>query len=165
MKKAGDILYKAECVVAGFAFVVMVGVIVFNVIARYIMHSSFAWAEEISYLGFNWAVFFGICVVYRNQGLISIDVLVDHLPKKVQNVVQIATFAVVGLANIALVVWGMQLAIQGWARTTAALAIPYFWMYVEIPIACFVLMLYSFHNCYICLRGGNVEAAALEDRT
>ena len=165
MKKAGDILYRIECVIAGLAFVVMVGVIVFNVIARYVMHSSFAWAEEISYLGFNWAVFFGICVVYRNQGLISIDVLVDHLPQKVQRVVQTLTFAVVGLANIALVIWGFQLAIQGMARTTASLAIPYFWMYIEIPIACLILMLCSFHNCYICLRGGEVEAAALEERT
>ena len=165
MKKAGDILYGIECVIAGLAFVVMVGVIVFNVIARYVMHSSFAWAEEISYLGFNWAVFFGICVVYRNQGLISIVVLVDHLPQKVQRVVQTLTFAVVGLANIALVIWGFQLAIQGMARTTASLAIPYFWMYIEIPIACLILMLYSFHNCYICLRGGEVEAAALEERT
>ena len=165
MKKAGDILYRIECVIAGLAFVVMVGVIVFNVIARYVMHSSFAWAEEISYLGFNWAVFFGICVVYRNQGLISIDVLVDHLPQKVQRVVQTLTFAVVGLANIALVIWGFQLAIQGMARTTASLAIPYFWMYIEIPIACLILMLYSFHNCYICLRRSEVEAAALEERT
>ena len=67
MKKAGDVLYKAECIIAGAAFIVMVGVIIFNVLARFITKSSFAWAEEISYLGFNWAVFFGICVVYRGN--------------------------------------------------------------------------------------------------
>lgn len=81
MKKAGDALYKVECFISGAAFVVMVGVIAFNVFCRFITRSSYAWAEEIAYLGFNWAVFFGICVVYRNQGLISIDVLVDRLPK------------------------------------------------------------------------------------
>ena len=53
---------------------------------------------------------------------------------------------------------------NGWVRTTAALSIPYFWMYIEIPIACFILMIYSFHNCYICLRGGKVESAALQDQ-
>ena len=165
MKKAGDVLYKAECIIAGAAFIVMVGVIIFNVLARFITKSSFAWAEEISYLGFNWAVFFGICVVYRNQGLITIDVLVDRLPKKVQHAVQAITFAIVGVTNIALVIWGTQLALAGFARTTASLRIPYFWMYIEIPIACFILMLYSFHNCYISLRGGDVEAAALEERS
>ena len=74
------------------------------------------------------------------------------------------TFAVVGLTNIFLVIWGFQLAMNGWVRTTAALSIPYFWMYIEIPIACFILMIYSFHNCYICLRGGKVESAALQDQ-
>lgn len=164
MKKAGDTLYAVECTVAGAGFIVMVVVNIFNVLMRFITSSSFAWAEEISYLGFNWAVFFGICVVYRNQGLIAIDVLVNRLPEKAQSVVQTITFAVVGLTNIFLVIWGFQLAMNGWVRTTAALLIPYFWMYIEIPIACFILMIYSFHNCYICLRGGKVESAALQDQ-
>ena len=82
MKKAGDTLYTVECTVAGAGFIVMVVVNIFNVLMRFITSSSFAWAEEISYLGFNWAVFFGICVVYRNQGLIAIDVLVNRLPEK-----------------------------------------------------------------------------------
>lgn len=165
MKKAGDALYKAECLIGGAAFLVMVGVIVFNVLARFTTRTSFAWAEEISYLGFNWAVFFGICIVYRNQGLITIDVLVDRLPKKARHAVQVVTFAIVGVTNIALVIWGMQLALAGFARTTSALRLPYFWMYIEIPIACFILMLYSFHNCYTVLRGRDVEAAALEERS
>lgn len=165
MKTLGNILYKIEVFVSGFAFLTMVGVIVFNVLARFIFSKSFAWAEEVAYLGFNWAVFFGICIVYRNQGLISIDALVDRLPVKVQRVVQVITFAAVGVMNLALVVWGTQLAMQGFARKTAALEIPYFWMYIDVPIACGILMLYSFHNMYTAIRGSVVKSASLEERS
>ena len=165
MKKAGDALYKVECFISGAAFVVMVGVIAFNVFCRFITRSSYAWAEEIAYLGFNWAVFFGICVVYRNQGLISIDVLVDRLPKKAQHAVQSITFALVGVVNIALIVWGTQLAVLSFARKTPALRIPYFWMYIEIPIVCCILMIYSFYNCYLSVRGRDVQSASLEERS
>lgn len=164
MKKFGDLLYRMELFIAGTAFIVMVGVIVFNVLARFLFEKSFAWAEEISYLGFNWAVFFGICIVYKNQGLISIDALVDRLPQKAQRIVQIFTFAVVGFMNIALVIWGMQLALQGFARTTAALQIPYFWMYIDVPIACLILMGYSFCNMITAIRGGSVRSASIEER-
>ena len=164
MKKAGDILYKAEAVVAGTSFVVMVGVIAINVLARFMFSKSFAWAEEIAYMMFNWAVYFGICLVYRSQGLISIDALVDRLPKMAQHVVQGFTFALGGVANIALVVWGTQLSIQGFARKTPMLQIPYFWIDICIPIACAILALYSFNNMIKILRGNEVEAASLEER-
>ncbi|MGE4549106.1 MAG: TRAP transporter small permease [Intestinibacillus sp.] len=165
MKKAGDILYKAEAVVAGASFVTMVGVIAINVLARFLLNKSFAWAEEISYMAFNWAVYFGICLVYRSQGLITIDALVDRLPPKAQKIVQVFTFALVGAANIALVIWGMQLSIQAVARKTSMLQIPYFWIDICIPIACAILAIYSFDNMVKVLQGKEVQAASLEERS
>lgn len=164
MKKAGDILYRVETLVAGAGFVTMVGVIIINVLARFAFQKSFAWAEEIAYMAFNWAVYFGICVVYRNQGLISIDALVDRLPQGVQRIVQVFTFGLVGVANIALVVWGMQLALQSFSRKTPMLQIPYFFINISIPLACLILMMYSFDNMIKVIRGKNVESAALEER-
>ncbi|MCQ5128438.1 TRAP transporter small permease [Butyricicoccus faecihominis] len=165
MKKFGDILYRLETIVAGTGFVVMVGVITVNVLARFLFSKSFAWAEEIAYLSFNWAVFFGICIVYRNQGLISIDALVSRLPEGVQRAVQAFTFALVGVANIGLIVWGIELSIQGLVRSTPILRIPYFWVDLSVPAAALILGGYSFYNMIKCLKGEKIEEAALEERT
>ncbi len=165
MKKAGDILYKAEAVIAGTGFVVMMGVIIMNVLARYIFSKSFAWAEEIAYMAFNWAVYFGICIVYRNQGLVSIDALVDRLPDKARHIVQVFTFGLVGVMNLALVVWGIQLSLDGFVRKTAILKIPYFFIDMCIPLAAVILAIYSFHYMVNAIHGEDVKAASLEERS
>lgn len=165
MKKAGEIIYRLEAVISGAALVVMIFCTVGNVCARYILNHSFLAAEELTYLAFNWAVYFGLCIVYRNQALVAIDVIVDRLPEKVRHVIQIITFALVGLTNAALVIWGFRLAVSSFTRVTPALRLPYFWMYICIPVACLILCIYSFHNMVTVLRGGVVESASLELRS
>lgn len=77
MKKLDQMLLKVTSAVGGVSFVIMVLVIVLNVFARLIFMKSFAWAEEIAYLFLNWSVFMGVCILYRHNGLVAIDVLVN----------------------------------------------------------------------------------------
>lgn len=165
MQKIDSALKKIEACISGAGFISMICVIAVNVLARFIFQKSFAWAEEIAYMTFNWAVYFGICLVYRNQGLIAIDALVDRLSPKAQHAVQVLTFALVGVVNLALMVWGARLSVQGISRKTPMLQIPYLWIYICIPLACAILAYYSFGNMVKVLRGGAVESAALEDRS
>lgn len=165
MEKLEKGLTRIEIFVASLSFALMVCIIAINVFSRYIFKMSFAWAEEIAYMAFNWTVYFGICLVYNKQGMISIDVLVDRLPKKAQHVIQVFVFGLVGVINIALVIWGMRLSILGLDRLTSVLKIPYFWIDLSIPLACLILAYYSFRNLVFVLQGKEIESAALEDRS
>ncbi len=157
-------LDKITLVIAGISFAAMIVITTVNVFARFLFMKSFAWSEELTYLFFNWAVFFGICNVYNQQGLVSIDSLVIRLPKALQRRFAIVTFAIVGILNIALTVWGWQLTIGGWARKTANLKIPYTFVDICLPISTMIICYYAFRNLVKEWKGEHVEEASLDKR-
>lgn len=164
MDKFIEKLDKVTLFIAGIAFAAMIAITSINVFARYTVSKSFAWAEELTYLCFNWAVFFGICNVYKNQGLISIDTLVRKLPEKIQQKFRIVTFAIVFVMDIALSVWGWQLTIGGWQRKTANLYIPYTFVDICLPISMMIMGFYSAVFIYKEIKGNAVKQQSLDKR-
>ena len=57
-----------EYLISSAAFTVMVGIISLNVGMRYFANYSMPFAEEISYFGFDYVVFFGATMLYRMHG-------------------------------------------------------------------------------------------------
>lgn len=162
--KIKDLLYKIELFISGTAFSVLVLVTVMNVFSRFVLMKSFSWTEEISYLCFNWAVFFGACILYANQGLIAIDAVVNRLPKKVQHVVRAVTFAMIFVMCVILVVWGLRFSIAAWIRPTPFLQIPYFFFDISVPISAAIMAGYSVDFFIRSVRGEDIEELALEER-
>lgn len=164
MRKFDEKLNQVTVFLACMAFAGMIIITSFNVICRYVISKSFAWSEELTYLCFNWAVFMGITDVYRHQGLISIDSLVRKLSPKVQRTMKIITFGVVAILNVALTVWGMQLTIGGWQRTTSALGIPYTFIDLSLPLGTAIMCYYAIEFILWEIQGEHVAAADLQDR-
>lgn len=143
MSKVEAVVNNIATVVSGMAFVAMVFFTSLNVICRYFFNYSFNWAEEITYLAFNWAVFFGTAVVYRYQGLTAIDVLVNRLPAKGRKAVMVFDYSLLLAINVSLVVWGFTFAMNAWIRKSPILGIPYFFFDVSIPLAAIIMAGYS----------------------
>ena len=164
MKKLLKYLDKFEEIVSCTAFSVMVLAIVFNVFLRYLTNKSLKGAEEISYLGFTWAVFFGICSLYKNNALIAIGVVVDRLAVKSKRRVHIFTFALVTISNVIMIYYSATLAVQAWDRPTSSLRIPYFFMDIPATIAFIILTYYSLRFLIMAFKGKTIEEANLEDQ-
>ncbi len=163
-----DLLRKLEAAVnaiataiSGAAFVGVVLLISTNVVSRYLFRVSFAWAEEISYLLFNWTVFFGITVLYRREGLIAIDVLVDKLPERIRRPIMILNYLLVLAICVGLVYWGYAFSVLAWNRKSAYLRIPYFYYDISIPLAFAILAAYALKFLILTLAGrkGGTSAA------
>lgn len=153
-----------EMYIASVGFVVMCLAIIVNVFSRFILKKSFAWAEEVSYLGFAYTVFFGVCTLYKNQAMIAIDVVVDRLPKTIRRIVSIINFAILAVGNGFLAYYSYILTVEAWVRPTAALRIPYTFMDLPALIGFFVMMLYSIRFLYWSIIGKDIEEASLEER-
>lgn len=152
-------------IIAGIAFAGMIVLTTGNVFARFIFSKSFAWSEELTYLCFNWTVFFGICSIYKKQGLISIDSLVIRLSPEMQRIAAILSFGFVAVLNVALTVWGWQLTIGAWQRKTAMLGIPYTFVDICLPLAMMIMCYYSVLYMIKEIKGETVEQASLENRS
>lgn len=165
MKKLDTIAAKFAALVGGVTFVIMILVIVMNVFARFVFMKSFAWAEEIAYLMLNWAVFMGVCLLYRSNGLVAIDVLVNAFPPVIKRTVTLLTYVLMCVLNVGLFFWSLDLGMATWTgRTTAILKIPFFWYYLAVAVAAVILFGYSI--MFICkiIKGEEIEETALQDR-
>lgn len=156
---------KGAAILGSIAFVGMVLSTTLNVLSRYFFSISFAWAEEVAYLFFNWAVFLGVTVIYRNRGLITIDILVNHFPEKVQKMVTIFNFVLLSLICGSLTVWGLNHAVRGWVRKTTAIGIRYFFLNVAIPVAAVIMLAYSIKFLVLTIRDEKIAEAAPEERS
>ena len=155
---------KTVAVLGSVAFVGMVLSTTLNVLSRYLFSVSFAWAEEVAYLFFNWAVFLGVTLIYKNMGLISIDILVTRFPEKIQKMVAIFNFVLLSLICGALTVWGLNHAIRGWVRKTPAIEIRYSFLNMAIPVAAVIMLAYSIKFLVMTLRNEKIAEAAVEER-
>lgn len=169
MNKSESNFFKKFCAnwemyIASIAFIAMCMAIILNVFSRFMLRKSFAWAEEISYFGFVYTVFFGVCTLYKNQGMIAIDVIVDRLPKGVQRIVQLFNFTVLTIGNALFAFYSVILMNGAWVRPTAALRIPYAWMDLAPVISFSVMMLYSIRFLYWTIIGKEIEEKKLEER-
>lgn len=162
--KFKEALSKIEAVISGAAFVGLITITSINVFVRILLLKTIPWTEEVSYLLFNWAVFFGACTLYSRQGLIAIDVVVDHLPDKVRHVARAASFALVFVMCVILVIWGLQFSINAWSRPSSFLKIPYFFFDISVPISAAIMAGYSVDFFIQSVRGKDVASLALEDR-
>lgn len=164
-KKLDACASKFTAVVGGATFVLMILVIVANVFARLIFMKSFAWAEEIAYLMLNWAVFMGVCCLYKLNGLVAIDVLVNVLPAAPKKVVALLSYSMMLVLNIGLIIWSWELALSTFTgRVTPILKIPFFWYYLAVTIAGIILAGYSVMFLRKVIRNEPIEELALEER-
>jgi TRAP-type C4-dicarboxylate transport system permease small subunit len=165
VKKLESFVNGLAMTISGVAFVGMVFLTSMNVLSRYFVGRSFNWSEEVTYMLFNWVVFFGAVVIYRHQGLTAIDVLVNRLPKALKRAVSIFNFALLLALNSALAVWGYQFAMKAWVRKSPSLHIPYFYYDISIPLACAIMAAYSLKFLILAAKGLEIREAAMEERS
>ena len=134
MKQCELYLARIEEIIVGSILVAMSGATLANVVARYLLNSPIAWAEEFSRYAFIWLAFMAAVVATTRKRHITIDILVTYLPERGQVVcrvcVDLVTLALMG----AMVYYGW-LTAQAASSRTATLGIPRSWIYMAAPVA------------------------------
>lgn len=153
-----------EELISSVAFTVMLMAVIINVFSRYFVGYSFSSSEEIAFLGFTYSVFFGLCILYKRNALITIDIIVDRLPHKARYIARIFNFALLTVANIYLIRLSTKLSIEAWVRPTAALRIPYSFIDMSATIAFIIMTYYSIRFLIDAVRGKETAEVSLEDR-
>jgi TRAP-type C4-dicarboxylate transport system permease small subunit len=164
MERVEKLLNVIEVLISCTAFSIMVLMVAVNVFTRYVIGYSFGFSEEIAYLGFTYAVFFGICIVYRKKAMVAIDILVDHLPAKIQTTVEKSICGLLTLVNVVMLHYSVKLAISAYNKTTSYLNMPY--TYIDFAaVFCFALLtFYSVKFLIESIKGKRYESVAIENR-
>jgi len=109
----------------------------YNVVARYVFHSSLTWAGELTVYLFLWSVFFGAAYCFKEDAHISVTVLLDRVNPKIAKILMIVSHIVTLIFLIAVSWYGyeyLQLVIELDERSID-LDIPMWIPYLAIPVS------------------------------
>ena len=144
--------------------VLMLGCVVWQVVARYALNVSTSMTDEIARFTFIWVSLLGAAYVLGKRGHIAITGLVDMLPKGSRRGVELAIQALVAVFAAAVLAGGGWLLVErAWrlGQVTPALQVPVWVVYAAIPLSGVLTLVYAVVAIVETLRGEAVEHHAV----
>ena len=144
--------------------VVMLGCVVWQVVARYALSISTSTTDEISRFAFIWISLLGATYVLGKRGHIAITGLVDLLPARPRGAVEVAIVVLVAVFAVAVLAGGGWLLVERAFRlgqVTPALQIPMWMVYAVLPLSGVLTLVYTVLAVLETLRGEEVERHAV----
>ncbi len=123
----------------------MLLIVFFQVISRYVFNYTPSFAEELSRYLFVWIVFLSLPLVAQSGGHMAIETLTSRISGVKLKVCRVLA-SIFTLAFLVIMTWqGIRMVSIANFQTSPAMVIPMSWVYVVIPFGCglmglFVLM-------------------------
>lgn len=153
MKQIRNILDKVMRVFCATAFSVMVLLTVWQVFTRYLLNHPSTWSEELASYLFAWVTILGAAYVFGKRDHMSIPVIVERFPQKIQRILAIASEVIVLLFAIVIMIYGgLSITSLGMGQLSSSLGIPMGYMYTVIPISGVFIVIYNILNIYDLLH-------------
>lgn len=151
MRIAKWIFRNIEEVISSLFFIIMCFSVALGVFTRF-FELSFVWTDELARYAFIWSVLLGTVVVFKHKKHITIDLIGNMFPTK--GLLAIHALIHIGLLVLffILVKYGWMLTLQTWNVPTTSLQIPTGLVYLAVPLASFLLIIYSCMEIYRTAR-------------
>nr|WP_321457937.1 TRAP transporter small permease [uncultured Cohaesibacter sp.] len=135
MEKLDKFIHRSLLWIIASLMFIMMGLTFTQVVARYLMHHSLSWSEEVGRYVFVWISFLGLAAAFRSGAHVALDILSDMLTPLPQRVLKIINTCFIFVLAIALLLGGIALMKFGMNQRSPALDLPMYFVYVVIPIS------------------------------
>lgn len=144
LKKIDNALNKILDLSLIFLILVMVGMVVWQVLARYVLKISTPYAEELARLSIVWCVFIGSAIAVRKDEHIRVTFLVNKLPEYIRlPLFIIGSLSIIALSYI-MVYYGVKHLIAVWPdHQTTSLGYSRGLFYLPVPTMGLLFFIYS----------------------
>lgn len=134
-------MLKIEAVLAGTFLLLMVALIFLGGVAR-MMHQPLNWTIDLATCFFAWAVFLCADIAWRNDGLMSIDIVTARLPPRTQRALVFLNYLIISGFLVYLIYSGLWLSWVSRARSFQGIPdISYSWVTMSLPVGAALLLL------------------------
>lgn len=153
MKIVKNILDKITSYASVFIFIMMVLMVTYQVVARYIFSSPSSVTEILTRYLFVWLIIISATYMFGQREHINIAVLKDKLPGKAKTVVNIIIECVtIVFAGLIMVFGGFKITQMNFVQYDSILHIPTGIIYSIIPICGVIIIFYSIYNIGLELK-------------
>lgn len=139
-------LKKFELYLGSVFISVTTVIVIMNVFTRYCLNFTYFWAEEIAVGCFVWTIFLGTTAAYREKGLIGVEAVVNFLPQRIREMVELFTFTLIMVLTGIMFYFSFTY-VAGSDKITAALEISYGYINAGIVLSFGLMTLYSI--CFV----------------
>ncbi|WP_202081182.1 TRAP transporter small permease [Caldalkalibacillus salinus] len=126
----------------------MVLIISLHVFLRQVFETTPAWSEEIALLFLVWISFIGIAVGFRDRLHIAVGLVVNHLPDKLQDMIDYLVKASILMVALIFIYYGGKFTMLMSNSTMAGTKLPTSYLYAVVPISGFLLLIYGLALCF-----------------
>jgi TRAP-type C4-dicarboxylate transport system permease small subunit len=149
-QKLMESLYLACVVLSGVALVVITLIIPIGVFARYVMNSPLSWPEPAAVVMMVFFSFIGGAAVYRANGQIGVEALINAVGPKVRVAMKWGVHACMALIAAFMLGYGVHLVQLTWYNTIAEFP----WLstgivYAPIPIGGLLTLLFILEKVWV----------------
>ena len=133
-------LERVAVVSCELAILLMTGMVLVQVVLRYIFRSPLPWVEEVSVFLMIWMTFVGAGVAIRAGAHIAMTLLLERLPARITRPLLTLSHLIILVFLLILIHEGWLLVLAAEGQRSAALGIPMVWPYFTMPLgACFMV--------------------------
>ena len=137
-----------------------------DVTGRYVLDMTFAGAAEVATALFVWLVILGSAGAVRKLQHIGIEGLTPYIPKAVQPWLQLAVSSSILAVSIHMARLSFDLSMSSWEREIDMVGIPYFYVYIVIPLSFALIAFHSLVQILDILKNrGEAECVRIKTRT
>lgn len=136
-----DILDKICYYLIAIMMVIMVAVMVYQVVLRYVFDRSNLWSEEVARYLCVYVTFIGSFIAIRRNSHLKVDFFVELLNPKLRKILMLVTSTAITLFLIYMANKGVEMVRGGFRNVTAGLNIPMAYVYIAIPVGCVLMIL------------------------
>lgn len=155
------ILSNLDAIVTSVTLMICVLLVNLNIIMRYFFSMPIRWSEEVVTSLFVWTVFIGSAYAYRKHQHLGVDILINHLPRRVRRVVD-GVMAIIELLVLVMLtvisaqyVYHLIFSRSGAIKIvmTDLLRVPKWWTGIAVPIGFGLSAYHSVRFLFARLRG------------
>ena len=128
------LLRRVVDVVAILLLLAMTGLILFQILGRYVFNYSISWSEEAAIFAQVWLVMLGSGIAMRFRNHVGVDVLIALCPRAVQRIAKAASFLLGVWLLIVIIIGSFSLIAIGLIVKSAAMQIPLAIPYTALPV-------------------------------
>lgn len=164
MKRFYDKLCKAEAFIARFTLVIISLLVLAAAIARTI-RQPITWAVDVATFLFAWCVFLSGDMAMRHDKLVSIEMVINMLPRKMQHFLKLFNWIVIIIFLGALIGFGSWLSYSTRFRTFQGIPqLSYTWVTLSVPVGCTLMLITAVLKVKALVAGANKANEAVSDQ-
>jgi TRAP-type C4-dicarboxylate transport system permease small subunit len=159
-------LYERVCAAEAFiaaAFLILMVTLIFLGGVMRVLGQPINWSSDAATALFAWACFLCADIAWRNNGLMSVEVLTGRLPDRLQTACRMLNYAIISVFLSYLIVMGIYLSWISRIRSFQGIPeVSYSWVTASLPVGALLLLITTLLKVRSELRGEHAQSKAAD---